>query len=399
MGRIEVFIHAAATLGIEKNLEFFVSNIFAFLFLPYNAGRDNSAFTGQGEINRCMKRKEEILRALKLVIGRITDQKMISEIVMCLETCEQLPSMTHKLLILEICTNITEIAAPELGRLETLIKKIMKSNPELQDKSLQAWGWASIKYAEIILSNLLDEHLDIKYLQTSILQFFQYCTKENITVSLQVLEQLWKIADIDELQVSVAYFVLNQLCNQGNFDVALGFINNKPVNDAKYFVAILKNISGLIRKYDNTANKIVMILSKFPQGSMLFNYFLPDILTIFQVRKNEFTGEEIVFINESIKILMTLLLKAPDKSKAVSGIFPLFLALFHKSVPVQVIKGMSKAMNYMNVNFNDSFKVCLEKLSEAEKKFVESQLETQSAAIQKTVAQPTITLQLRFKKP
>jgi hypothetical protein len=116
------------------------------------------------------------------------------------------------------------------------------------------------------------------------------------------------------------------------------------------------------------------------------------------VRKANYNNEETVFITETIKLLMTIYLKSIDKSKTVSGIFPLFLSLYHQSYPLPIIKAVSKALTYIHVNSSEAFQKSLSELSEAEKKFVESQLETQNLTTAKTVAQPSITLSLRFKK-
>ena len=120
MGRVEIFIRAVVAIGQPDSIELLISNIFAFMFLPINASRENYSFTGQDEIDYCMNRREEILKALKDVAKFITDSKLMSEVVLCLELCEQLPGLNHKALILDICKNITVINLENLSKLSSL---------------------------------------------------------------------------------------------------------------------------------------------------------------------------------------------------------------------------------------------------------------------------------------
>jgi hypothetical protein len=180
--------------------------------------------------------------------------------------------------------------------------------------------------------------------------------------------------------------------------VVLEFLSQKPEDEIKNFGEILKKIEKLLLQHDQFSCRIIIFISKKPQNSWIFIHFLPVFLKVFQVRKANYNNEETVFITETIKLLMTIYLKSIDKSKTVSGIFPLFLSLYHQSYPLPIIKAVSKALTYIHVNSSEAFQKSLSELSEAEKKFVESQLETQNLTTAKTVAQPSITLSLRFKK-
>ena len=138
MGYVEVFIRAAVVLIDKESVELILSFIFAFIFLPFNAARENNTFIGEEEVDVCVKRREEVLKALKDLVGLINDSKTINEVVVCLELCEQLPIINHKSLILDICKHISVINVADLVKLERLIMNIKSFDPLLQQNALEA---------------------------------------------------------------------------------------------------------------------------------------------------------------------------------------------------------------------------------------------------------------------
>jgi hypothetical protein len=398
MGKIQVFIRVSAILANSAGLELILAYIFVFIFLPFNAARDASAFSTQKEVFFCMNRREELLKALKEITKHINNAKLVSEIVICLELCELVPCLKHAQLILEICKEITVIDINDLIKLEQLILKIQKNVPELQHECLEAWAWAAIKYSDVIVSEVENEHLNIKTFKSSVLRFFKHSIEYDLNLTTRSLELLWEIGEIHDFQVSVCCTVLLDMLKKKKYEQVLQFISTKS-SHLKYFYIILQNISAEIIIFNANSNKIIGFLVKMHPGSNIFTYFLPDILRIFQLRKPDLTPEELTFLTETVKILMTVFIKSPDKKKVATGVIPLLLTIYHRSYPIQVIKSVSKALVYINSTCQESFKQFLNTLQEPEKKFVESQLVSSTTSAATSLAQPTITLQLKFKKP
>jgi hypothetical protein len=215
---------------------------------------------------------------------------------------------------------------------------------------------------------------------------------------MKTLEDLWKIGETNEFLIKVASFILLQLLNNERYDLVIRFLSEKSLSEVSNFSGILEKISENIKFFNGNSNKIIGILSKLPLNSVIFNHFLPDILRIFQYRKLEFNSDELVFVTETIKILMTVFIKSNDKGRILNGILPLFLSLYHKSYPVSVIKAVSKALQYIYSSCQELFKSYTSSLSEIERKYIENRLITNTSAVSNTSTQPTITLQLKFKK-
>jgi len=394
MASIEVLIRAVLLLNPVHELDFLISNIFVFLFLPYSASRELTSFSSQKEINRCIHRREEILKSLNSIVHYIEDEKVISELVVCLEFCEQIPSVPHKVLILQICRNIRVIRFEDLGKLERLVKRILGRHGEIREECLEAWGWTAYEYSLMHLKNVVDKNVTFG----PILEFFSQAVREKHDLALRVLDSLWELEDFQDLQVVLAEKVTQQLWAQDQVEVVLDYVSSKPLEKAKFFPGILKTILESLRKTDNKSLKVLSFLNKKPPTTWLYQYTLPSVLQVFHQRKLNLSPQELSFLTETIKLLMSLYLKSNDKPAVISAIFPLFLSLYHQVYPVSIIKAVSKALSYISVNSSEAFQGALKGLSEVEKKFVESQLETQNFVAAKTVAQPSITLSLKFKK-
>ena len=235
-------------------------------------------------------------------------------------------------------------------------------------------------------------------LKSSVITFFKECIKEDTQIALNTLTDLLRLGEIEDYQISVVHIVLLDIWDQGKYDDAIFFLNDKSTAELKHMGKILEIIASDITKYDSKSNKIIGILAKLPVNSIIFNYFLPKIICIFQLRKAEFTNEEITYLTEAIKILMTVLIKSPEKNKITLGLVPLLLSLYHKSYPIQVIKAVSKALTYISTQCKDQFKKIINGLEESEKKFIEGQITSNNIAVSSASTQPTITLQLKFKK-
>lgn len=398
MGNVEIFIRATSLIVDEESVELLLSTIFAFLFLPINASRENPIFTGQAEIDHCVHRREEILKALKEIISKITDVSLISEVVTCLEICQQLPIVRHKALILEICKNIQVVGINEVKKIEDLIRKILNQHEELRENALEAWSWTAIKYSEIVTSDVLDERIDVNLLQGAIGRFFKYCTQENAEITLRSLEKLWTSTENSQFSVVIAHQVLEDFWTLRQYEKVLQFLHGKSINELAQLGKITSKIVLAIEKYDSTAVKIISILEKFPTNSMLFNCFLPSVAKIFQLRKEEFSTEEVNFLAETIKILMTVFIKSSEKSRIANGLLPLFLCVYHKSYPIQISKSVSKAISYISTTCKSEYSSFANTLGVQEQKYLESQLFSASSTSVAQSVQPTITLQLKFKK-
>ena len=397
MASVEVFIRAVIILKPSQDLEFFISNIFVFLFLPHSASRECSTLNTQQEVKRCIRRREEVLKALACIVPQITDPQITAELAICLELCENIPSLSIKSLILDICKQIQVAALNDLQKLESLISKIRDNEQGLKEKSFEALGWIVIKYAELVDKNdNLDEQTQ-KHVVSAIIEFFHQTCSTNVDLAIKTLDEIWKLEGL-EVKVFLADVVLESLWKNNQIEVVLEFLSVKNIDDVKYFGGIIKIIERYVLEYGVISCRIITYIAKKPQNCWVFNYFLPIFMKIFQVKKPGYTNEEIQFVTEAIKLLMTLYLKSSDKTKTITGIFPLFLSLYHQSYPIPVIKAVSKALTYIHNNSFEAFEKNLAGLTEPEKKFVESQLETQNVAAAKTVAQPSITLSLRFKK-
>lgn len=397
MASVEVFIRAVIILKPSQDLEFFISNIFVFLFLPYSASRECSTLNSQLEVKRCIRRREEVLKALECIVPQINDPQITAELAICLELCENVPSLSIKSLILDICKQIQVASLNDLQKLESLIRKIREGEQGLKEKSFEAWGWIVIKYAGIVDKNdSLDEETQ-KNVISAIIEFFHQTCTFNVELAIKTLDEIWKL-DGFEVKVFLADVVLKSLWKNNQIEVVLEFLAVKSMEHVKYFGGIVKDIERCVLEYGVISCRIITFITKRTQNCWLFNYFLPIFMKIFQVKKPVYTNEEIQFVTEVIKLLMTVYLKSSDKTKTITGIFPLFLSLYHQSYPMPVIKAVSKALTYIHNNSFEAFEKNLAGLTEAEKKFVESQLETQNVAAAKTVAQPSITLSLRFKK-
>lgn len=394
MASIEVFIRAVLLLNPVHEIDFLISNIFVFLFLPYSTSREIINFSNQKEINRCIHRREEILKGLSSIVHFIQDEKIINELVVCLEFCEQIPSISHKILILQICRNIKVIRFEDLEKLEKLVKRVLVRHEEIKEQCFEAWGWTAYEYSLMYLNKVVD--LNIVF--GPIFEFFSQAVRENFELALRVLDSLWELEDFQDLQVILAEKVTEQLWAQDQIEVVLEYISSKPLEKAKFFSSILKTILESLSKIDKKSCKILTFLNKKPSTTWLYQYCLPTILQVFHLRKPNLNPQELSFLTETIKLLMSLYLKSNDKSKIISAIFPLFLSLYHQIYPVTIIKAVSKALSYISANSSEAFQSVLGGLSEVEKKFVESQLETQNFVAVKTVAQPSITLSLKFKK-
>lgn len=394
MASIEVFIRAALVMNPNHDLEFFISNIFVFLFLPYSASREQLNFSSQREINRCLHRREEILKALNSIVHLISNEKIIAELVVCLEFCEQIPSIAHKVLILQICRNIKVIKFEDLEKLEKLVKKILSCHEEVREECWETWGWVAFEYSLMYLDKKIEKSVAFD----SILGFFIQVVNNNHQLAFKVLDSLLELNNIQDLQMTLSEKVMEQLWDQDQVEVTLEYISTKPLEKFHFFSFILKTILESLKKIDSKALKILLFLNKKPSSLWLYQYCLPTILQIFHMRKSNFLPHELSYLTETIKLLMNLYLKAADKAKVISAIFPLFLSLYHQVYPVSIIKAVSKALSYISANSTEAFQKVLSGLNEVEKKFVESQLETQTFVATKTVAQPSITLSLKFKK-
>lgn len=398
MGHVEVFIRAIAFFEEPECMELLLSSIFALMFLPINASRESYGFYGQSEIDGCMKRREEILKALKDIVKYVSESTLITEIALLLELSEQLASVGQKSLILDICKNISVIGFEELKKLEALIKRILIQHSELKQKALEAWAWAAFKYFEIVNCDILDERIDISVLQSAISRFFKHCSKDDPDIAINTLEKIYCGTETNEFLVAISYQVLIDIWEQEKFEAVIGFLHSNSSTDISNFGRIYERIASDIQKYNLVSVRIISILAKFSTNSPVYNCLLPSVLQVFRLRKQEFTQEEITFITEAIKVLMTAFIKNANKSQIASGIVPLFLCLFHKSYPVLVTKAVSKALCYISNTCKNEFADMISRLEEREKKFIESQLAANSVSTTNTSAQPTITLSLKFKK-
>lgn len=394
MASIEVFIRAALVLSPCHDLEFFISNIFVFLFLPYSASREQINFSSQREINRCLHRREEILKGLNSIVHLISNEKIISELVVCLEFCEQIPSMSHKVLILQICRGIRVIKFEDLEKLERLVKKVLGSHEEVKEECWETWGWVAFEYSLMYLEKKIEKSTAFD----SVLGFFVAVANDKHQLAFKVLDRVLDLENAQDLQLIVSEKVTGQIWNQDQVEVVLEYIASKPSEKSSLFPSLLKTLLESLQKIDSKALKTLFFLNKKPPSLWLFHFCLPTILKVFHIRKPNFLQHELSYLTETIKLLMNLYLKSADKLKVISAVFPLFLSLYHQVYPVSVIKAVSKALSYMSANSSEAFQKVLGGLSEVEKKFVESQLETQTFVAAKTVAQPSITLSLKFKK-
>lgn len=192
------------------------------------------------------------------------------------------------------------------------------------------------------------------------------------------------------------------LIENKNFDTVLHFLAKRSTDELAYFAVPIKSIADLIREYSEKSLKIASILTGiFPQNPVIFSVLIPHVLSVFQLRKTtEYSQNETNMQNEALRLLVLLFKAHPDKTKALKALIPMIFSLYSTQTAVNLVKTVTKTVHFLASSCPAGFKEIIQILPDYEKKFLETQLvSSQQAGPVSNIAQPTITLQLKLKKP
>ncbi|CAG9321456.1 unnamed protein product [Blepharisma stoltei] len=406
MGKIEVLVYALAYLADSESpyLAMLIADIYIFLFLPYNASRESAQFKNQLEVDYFMHRRKQILKALQLIISYIKDSRVIKEVISGLELCAKVPDIEHKKIVLKICSGICSDDAENVKTIEKLITVIKEMHKEIEKECMESWSWCAIQYSEILQNEGLDEHTDVTQYMKNMAIFFEEAIKGNyIEIVKETIEKIWTQAEtFEDFKGKIANKVIASLIKIENYEVVIDFLVKRNIEDLSYFSGAINELGEILREFSQRSIKITSHLSQFIATSPpVLPHLIPHIFSIFQLKKNsEFSTYETNMQSEALKILLLLFKNSPDKNKALRSIIPMILSLYSSQTTLPLIKTVTKALQHLAATCSAAFKEIILSLPDHEKKFLEKQLiSSQQVGPAVASSQPTITLQLKLKKP
>jgi hypothetical protein len=345
---------------LKQDIQFLTSTCVAFLFIPFSADREETAFFSQKELDSFFSRRLVILQALASLAPKLRSKQLVDETLQAMQRLSEDPDPRSKSQVIEICLalNITEDRAFEKA--------------DCIAQSLHAEHKAPVLRQKCLPSLI---RIDARPAVQS--YFAELCHSRRAEELLHSLELLWQFGEQEfMLQLTAGVFhCVNQLWTADRtLSLHLDFLGRLQSEQIELCFFSVEYLKETLKAPCTGAYHIV---AKFTSGQAvpLLPFLLVEIFALLQFRKEgELTAEELQCQGEVLKLLLLQFRQAPNKAAVMQPTLSLLFSLFLVQSPTVLITAVSKAVQFVMTQAPHEFKAVIQSMPELERKWLEETL-------------------------
>mmetsp|Transcript_1328 Transcript_1328/g.3093 ORF Transcript_1328/g.3093 Transcript_1328/m.3093 type:complete len:1754 (-) Transcript_1328:24-5285(-) len=360
LAHIDWLLSVASNLAVLKeDVKFLASICIAFLFIPFAADREETAFFSQKELDLFFSRRTVLLHSLQNLSSKIKTKRLVDEILQALMKVTEDPDPRNKHQILDICLSLDitdEVSALKADALATA----------LGNEHLQKAGMLKQKCLGLLIKARAT---------TSVAgHFADLCHSRKPDELLSALDSLWTHGE-QEFVLALTAGVFDCVCKQWSEDKALAlhldFIGSI---EAEKLELCFFCIDYLKEALSRPSFKAYTIVSKFTTGQLksLLPFLLADIFALLKFRKEgELSQEELQCQAEVLKLLLLQFREAPNKGAIIHQTLSLLFSLFLAQSPPILMTAVCKAVRFVNSQAKEESQSVIQGMPELERKWLE----------------------------
>lgn len=366
---LDWLISVGSTLVSSKeDVKFLASTCIAFLFIPFAADREETAFYSQGELDLFFSRRLVILQALNILAPQLHSKRLVDETLQALVRVAEDPDPRTNLLLLEICLVLEIVDDSAAMKADSIAHILASEHPQK---------------ASMLRQKCLGLLIQAGANQSVQAHFTELSHARKAEDLIQSLALLWKHGNL-EYVLALTSGVFDCVSKQWSEDKALALhLDFLSSLDADLLDICFFCIDYLKDALKTPSSHAFTIVSRFTSGNcpQLLPFLLGDIFTLLKYRKEgELTAEELQCQAEVLKLLLLQFRLAPNKGAVMQQTLSLLFSFFLVQSPPVLITAVCKAVQFVMTQAPQEFKAVIQSMPELERKWLEETLTAKLAS-------------------